>query len=160
MNLMRYISYNKTLVFNYYADMKDLPLYDLFRQSNINPKNQLIAFSDYIWKYCPDTGRSTGSHIIFYQVGPIYNDTHVPGPVSQPSAESEYNAACNAVIDLEHFRMLIHELLNKYPYIVPDEYYLVMLDSKSSVCMANNGKYINYASHISIRVKQFINGEK
>ena len=53
--------------------------------------------------------------MIFYQSGPIEHDTHVPGPVSQSSAESEYNAACTAVIDLAHFRMLIHELLNKDP---------------------------------------------
>ena len=61
---------------------------------------------------------------------------------------------------LEYFRMLIHELLNKYPDIVPDEYSLVILDSKSSECMAKNGKDVNYASHISIRTNFVINGDK
>ena len=41
---------------------------------------------------------------------------------------------------LAHFRMLIHELSNKDPDIVPEEAPLVILDSKSTVCMANNVK--------------------
>ena len=44
-----------------------------------------MAFSDSSWQYCPDTGRSTGSYIIFYQGGPIDHGTHVPGPDSQYS---------------------------------------------------------------------------
>ena len=45
--------------------------------------------------------------------GTIDHVTYVPVPVSQSSAESEYNAACTAGMALEYFRMLIHELLNK-----------------------------------------------
>ena len=55
-----------------------------------------MYFSDSSWQDCPDTERSTGEYIIFYQGGPIDHVTHVPGPVSQYSAESEYNAACTA----------------------------------------------------------------
>ena len=36
--------------------------------------------------------------------------------------------------------MLINELLNKDTYIVPEEYPLNILDSKSDVCMDKNGK--------------------
>ena len=43
----------------------------------------MMYFSDYSWKYCPDTGRSTGAYIIFYQGGLIDPVTHVPVPVSQ-----------------------------------------------------------------------------
>ena len=68
-----------------------------------------MDFSDYIWKYCPDTGRSTGAYIIFYQGGTIDHGTYVPVPVAKSSAESEYNAACTAGMALAHFRMLIHE---------------------------------------------------
>ena len=69
--------------------MKDAPLYDLLRQTSINTQNQLMDFSDYSWQDCTDTGRSTGSYIIFYQGGPIDHGTNLPGPVSQSSAESE-----------------------------------------------------------------------
>ena len=57
--------------------------------------------------------------MIFYQGGTTDHRTHVPGPVAQPSTGIEYNAAWTAVIVLEHFRTLIHKLLNKDPYIVP-----------------------------------------
>ena len=62
-----------------------------------------MAFSYSSWKYCPDTGRSTGSYNIFYQGGPIDQGTHVPGPVAQSIAESEYNAACTTGMELAHF---------------------------------------------------------
>ena len=55
----------------------------------------------------------------FYQGGSIDHGTHVTGPVAQSSAESEYNASCNAVMALANSRILIHELLNKDPDIVP-----------------------------------------
>ena len=41
---------------------------------------------------------------------------------------------------LAHFRMLIHELLNKDPDIVPEEATIIILDSKSAGCMAKSGK--------------------
>ena len=67
----------------YYADIKDAPLSDLFRQASINKDNQLMYFYDSIWKYFPGNVRSTVSYIIFYKGGPIDHVTHVPGPVSQ-----------------------------------------------------------------------------
>ena len=44
--------------------------------------------------------------------------------------------------------MLIHEFLDKDPYIVPEEAPLIIFSSKSAVCMANNGKEKNYKIHI------------
>ena len=119
-----------------------------------------MSFSDSSQQYCPDTGRSTGAYIIFYQGGPIDHGTHVPGPVAQSSAEIEYNAACTAVMALAHFRMLIHELLNKDLDIVPEEAPLIVLDSKSSMCMAKNGKDTKHTRQIA-RMMHFVsNGEK
>ena len=118
-NMLRYIRENKTLVLKYYVYTKDAPLSDLLRQDIIKTDNQLMAFYDSSWKNCPDTGKSTGVCIIFDQGRPIDHGTHVPGPVSKSSVESKYNEACNAGMDLAHFRMLIHELLNKDKYIVP-----------------------------------------
>ena len=118
-HLLRYIRYNKTLGLKYYADFKDAPLSYLLRQPSIKNENQLMAFSYYSWHYCANTDRSTGSYIIFYQVGPNYHSTHVPRPVDLSSAESCYNASCTVGMALSHFRMLIHELLNKDPNIFP-----------------------------------------
>ena len=90
--------------------MKDAPLSYMLRQASIQTQNQLMFFSDYIWKDCPGNGRSTGAYMIFYQGNTIDHEKYVPGPVAQSSAQSEYNEACNAGMDLENFRMLIHEV--------------------------------------------------
>ena len=132
-HILRYIRYNKTLGLKYYADMNDAPVTELLRQASIKTENHLMAFYDSSRKDCPYTGISTGAYIIFYQSGTIDHDTHVPVPVSQSSAESDYNSACIAGMSLAHFRMLIHELLNKDLDIVPEEYPLIFLDSKSAM---------------------------
>ena len=109
--------------------------------------------SDSSWQDCPDTGIITGAYIIFYQGGPIDHGTHVPIPVAQSSAESEYNASCTAGMDLAHFRMLIHDLLNKDPDIVPGGALIIVLYSKSAICMANNCKYTKHTIHIARRIR-------
>ena len=119
-----------------------------------------MDFSGSSWQYCPDTGRSTGAYMIFYQGGPIDHVTHIPGPVAQSIAESEYNAACTEGMSLSNFRMLIHELLNKCPDRVPEEAPLIVLDGKSSMCMAKNGKDTKHTRHISSRMHFIRNGEK
>ena len=45
-----------------------------------------MNFSGSSWQDFPDTGRRTGSYIIFYQCGTIDHVTHVPAPVSQESS--------------------------------------------------------------------------
>ena len=119
-----------------------------------------MAFSDSSWKDCPDTVRITGAYIIFYQGGPIDHGTHVPVPVAKSSAESEYNAACTAGISLAHFRMLIHELINKDLEIVLEEAPSIFLDSKSAICMAKNGNNNKHTRHIASRMNFVRNGEK
>ena len=117
-----------------------------------------MAFSDSSWHDCPDTGRSTGEYIIFYQVGTIDNGTHIPVPVAQSSTESDYNAACTAGMALAHFRMLIYEFLNKDPDIVTEEAPLIFLYSKSAMCMAKNGKDTKHIRHIASRMNFVRNG--
>ena len=55
-----------------------------------------MVLYDSRWKECPDSCRSTGAYIVFYQGGPIDPWTHVPGPVAQPRAESDSNTEFNA----------------------------------------------------------------
>ena len=140
--------------------MKDAPVTDLLRQASIKTENHLMDFSDSSCKYCIDTGRSTGEYIIFYQGGPIDHGTHVPGPVTQSSEESYYNAACTAGMDLAHLRMVIREFFNKDRDIVPEEDTLIFLDRKSAMCMANNAKDTKHTRHIARRMHFVSNGEK
>ena len=129
--------------------MNDTPVSDMLIQASIKTENQLVVFYDSSWQDGPDTDRSTGSYIIFYQGGQIDHSINVPGPVAQSSAESDYNAACTAGMDLAHFGMLIHEFLNKDTDIVTEEAPLTILNIKSAVCMANNGKYTKHTRHIA-----------
>ena len=59
-----------------------------------------------------------------------------------------------------HFRMLVHELLNEDPDMVPKEYPLIVLDSKSAMCMAKNGKDTKHTRHIAGIIHLVKNGEK
>ena len=61
---------------------------------------------------------------------------------------------------LARFRMLVHELLNENPEMVPKEAPLIVLESKSAMCMAKNGKDTKHTRHIA-RIMHFVkNGEK
>ena len=61
---------------------------------------------------------------------------------------------------LAHFRMLVAELLNEDPDMVPKESPLIVLDRKSAMCMAKNGKDTKHTRHIT-RIMLFVrNGEK
>ena len=97
---------------------------------------------------------------MFFQGGKIDHGTHVPIQVDQSSAESDYNVECTAGISLANFRMLIHECLNKDPYIFPEEAPLNILYSKSADCMTKIGMDNKHTRHIYIRVIFLRNGEK
>ena len=61
---------------------------------------------------------------------------------------------------LAHFRMLVAELLNEDPDMVPKEDPLIVLDSKSAICMAKNSRDTKHTRHIA-RIMHFVrNGEK
>ena len=81
---------------------------------------------------CLDTGRITGTYIIFCQGRTIDHGTHVPVPVAHSSG--------TAGMPLAHFRMLINEFLNKDTDIITEQVPLIILDSKYYVCVARNGK--------------------
>ena len=53
----------------------------------------------------------------------------------------------------------MYKFLNKDTYIVPEEYLLIILNSKSDVCMDNNVKYTNHTRNIARRVNLVRNGK-
>ena len=61
---------------------------------------------------------------------------------------------------LAYFIMLNHELLNKDPYIVTEETPLIVFNSKSVMCMTNNGKDTKQTRYIARRMHLVRNGEK
>ena len=63
-------------------------------------------------------------------------------------------------MDLAYYRMLVHELLNENPDMVPKEAPLIVLDSKSAICMDKNGRDTKHTRHIARRIHFVRNGEK
>ena len=61
---------------------------------------------------------------------------------------------------LSHFRMLVHELFNEDPDMVPKEAPLIVLDRKLAMCMAKYGKDTKHTRHISRRMYFVRNGDK
>ena len=55
--------------------------------------------------------------------------------------------------------MINNEFLNKDPDMFPEQTPLIILDIKSAVCMAYNGKDIKHTRHISIRIHFVRNSE-
>ena len=56
--------------------------------------------------------------------------------------------------------MLVAELLNEDPGMVTKEVPLIVLDRKSAMCMAKNGRDTKHTRHIAIRMHFVRNGEK
>ena len=54
--------------------------------------------------------------------------------------------------------MINNELMNKDTYIVPEQEHIIILDRKSDVCMAKNGKDTKHTRHISRIMHLLING--
>ena len=63
-------------------------------------------------------------------------------------------------MSLAHFIMLVHELLNEDPDMVPKEALLIVLYSKCAMCMAKNGRDTKHNRHIARRINFVRNGEK
>ena len=62
-------------------------------------------------------------------------------------------------MDLAHSKILIRELLNNYTEIFPKAAPLIILDSKSAVCMVKNVNDTNHTRQISRRVHFDRNGK-
>ena len=59
---------------------------------------------------------------------------------------------------LAHFKMLVHEILNEDPDMVPKEAPLIVLERKCAMCMAKNGRDTKHTRHISRRMHIVRNG--
>ena len=61
---------------------------------------------------------------------------------------------------LANFNMLINEFFNKDPGIVPEEYPLIILDSKSAMCMDNDCMDTKHTRYMARGMIFLRNGEK
>ena len=63
-------------------------------------------------------------------------------------------------MDLAHLRMLIHKYIKKDQEIVPEKAPLIVLDSKSAMCMTKNSRDTKHTRHIARRMNFERNVEK
>ena len=63
-------------------------------------------------------------------------------------------------MDVANIIMLIHDFFFKDPDKVPEESPLILLDGKSAMCMAKNGKGTKHTRHITRKMYLVRNGEK
>ena len=117
--MLIYIRDKTNFWLTYYAKIDYSYLSDILRQASIKSLNNTLVIFYSRYQDCTDTGRSTGSWIVFYEGETIDYWTHVPGAVAHPGASSEYNAAWYAVIDLWNLIMISIELINMDPDIGP-----------------------------------------
>ena len=87
-----------------------------------------------------------------YQGGTIDCCTYVKGPVAQSNAESECNTTFTAGMSPAHYRMLNNEFMNKDTDVVTEQAPLIILDRKSTVCIAKNSKDTKRTRHMSRRM--------
>ena len=56
--------------------------------------------------------------------------------------------------------MLNNDLMNKYPDVIPYQAPPIILDSKSAMCVANNGKHTKHTRQIYRMIHFLRNGEE
>lgn len=74
-----------------------------------SPSTKLVADSDADWVGCPNTRRSTSGYCVFLRDTLISWSSKRQGSVSRSSAEAEYKAVANAVVETCWLRNLFLE---------------------------------------------------
>ncbi len=107
------------------------------------------VFSDSSWQYCPDTGRSMGSYMIFLYGSLVRFSSFVPDLVALFSAEAKYNTCCHACMALAH----VHGIFLGIERLDPNSTLTtsIILDSKSVQAMGNSFCDTAHMHHIMRR---------
>jgi hypothetical protein len=79
----------------------------LLRRSS---SSDLVVYIDADWAGCPDTRRSTSGYAVFLGDNLVSWSTKRQTVVSRSSAEAEYRAVANDVVEATWLRQLLHEL--------------------------------------------------
>ena len=151
-HLLYYLRDNCNLGLKYYRKLADSPVQVILTQNNFKGKHVLLGFHDSSWQDCPDSGKSTGSHVLFGQGGPIDFSSFVPAPVAMSSAEAENNAAATAGMAMSHIRMMWNEMEGSHPDNLWNPPILMLCDNKSAVTMINTEKDTKAQRHTKRRL--------
>ena len=125
-----------------------------------------MGMTDSSFQDCPDTGRSTTAYKIFYRGGLVDQNSSVPVPLAQSSAEAEFMGATNAGTSLANHRELTYDL----EYMGTKDYdpeqvhgkvpLLILIDNQATVAMSKNFKVSKKNRHIARRYHYVKQGVK
>ncbi|MGH7954439.1 MAG: reverse transcriptase domain-containing protein [Gloeomargaritales cyanobacterium] len=160
-HLLGYLRDNADFGIKYFSNLQDAPVTKLLQDNNITPRRDLFSFSDSSWQDCPDTGRSTGSYLVFYQGGVVDHSSFIPEPVAMSSGEAEYNAACVTCMATSHIRMIVNEMSSlNCADPQKQEPVLIILDNEAAICMSKSLKDTKRTRHIDRRIHYVRHGIK
>jgi hypothetical protein len=100
--------------------------------------SDLVVYTDADWAGCPDTRQSTSGYAVFLGAKrqPI---------VSRSSAEAEYRAVANGMVEASWLRQLLHELHSPLQHAT-----LVYCDNVSAVYLSTNPVQHQRTKHVEI----------
>jgi hypothetical protein len=107
----------------------------------------ITAYSDADWAGCPDTRRSTSGFCVFFCDSLVSWSSKRQTTMSRSSAEAEYHAIANAVLECSWLRHLLGELHCKVPSAT-----IAYCDNISSVYMARNPVHHRRTKHIELDI--------
>ena len=139
-HLLKFLRSNRCFGLKYYRHIEDSPIHVLLQENGIKSTLNIYGMHDSSWQDCPDTGRSTGAFLNFFQGGVVDFNSFLPTPVSMSSAEAENNSGAAACMSMSHLRMLRNELNCEDPDLLTDPPIMMICDSKGAILAANSEK--------------------
>jgi hypothetical protein len=117
--------------------------YDLLLRPS--PTSELVVYTDADWAGCPDTRRSTFGYAVFLGANLVSWAAKRQPVVSHSSAEAEYCAVANSVVEASWLRQLLHELHSPFQRTT-----LVYCDNVSAVYLSTNLVQHQRTKHVEI----------
>jgi hypothetical protein len=114
----------------------------LLRRSS---SSDLVVYTDVDWVSCPDTRRSMSGYAVFLGDNLVSWSAKRQTIVSRSSAEAEYRAIANGVVEATWLRQLLHELQTS-----PSRCTLIYRDNISVVYLSTNPVQHQHTKHVEI----------
>jgi histone deacetylase 1/2 len=114
-------------------------------QLHSSSPTSMVTYTDADWTGCPDTRCSTSGFCVYLDDNLISRSSKRQHTVSHSSADAEYRAVANTIVEATWICQLLHELHRPFPPAT-----VVFCDNVSSVYMSTNPVQYQRTKHIEI----------